>query len=468
MTTDPTARVRGMYATAVTELLLDAGITVVDPSPTIATRFDADFPETRADVSIRATEDRQGLRIDGPPDAVDRIGSPISRIAVDTFRWQADHPVTAVYAGRVTETSHAGATVALGHGRGFLPHSRTTRDVELDEAVAVQVIDPEPPWSPGRRPVVSMIPQVEGTYLTLVADEDEAPISAPTRELHGLVDLLAPELPDGWGIEVSPAAADQSLDVLEADLDLATERAERVDRPLRAATDATGPPARMTTVVATTWCRVGRLGRFELDERRARVTPTFDGHHRIKAAGEEAGRAVDFIERLGATEVGFDADAVLDTFGPTVGDRVQLEHGKPTGESIVLGRGAVTDRPRAGAIAVRRELGAGGTLDGFDAPKEAGDVAETTFVEGAWWYPTVYRDESGTRKGTYVNVGTPVELYPERVRYVDLYVDVVKDAAGEVRVLDEDELAAAVEEGTVSAPLADRARDTARDLVEAM
>ncbi len=81
------------------------------------------------------------------------------------------------------------------------------------------------------------------------------------------------------------------------------------------------------------------------------------------------------------------------------------------------------------------------------APKEDGDTAVTKFREGRWWYPTTYRGADGGTKGTYVNVCTPVELFPDAIRYVDLYVDVIKRPDGSVEVVDADELEAAVDEG---------------------
>jgi len=50
-------RVRGIYATALTRLLLDTGHEVVGASPPIRRRFDAEFPDDDHDVAIATTID---------------------------------------------------------------------------------------------------------------------------------------------------------------------------------------------------------------------------------------------------------------------------------------------------------------------------------------------------------------------------------------------------------------------------
>ncbi|PSQ59670.1 MAG: RNA-binding protein, partial [Halobacteriales archaeon SW_9_67_25] len=66
------------------------------------------------------------------------------------------------------------------------------------------------------------------------------------------------------------------------------------------------------------------------------------------------------------------------------------------------------------------------------------------------------------------NVCTPVEVFPEEVRYVDLHVDVVRTPDGTVRRVDDDELDAAVEAGNVPEALAEKAREVAGALENAL
>jgi hypothetical protein len=255
-------------------------------------------------------------------------------------------------------------------------------------------------------------------------------------------------------------ADDADMDALDDALSRAVDRAETLESALGAAPDER--PATAAEPAATAWIWFGRESRFALDDDRGAVTETIPGHHRVKAAHESASTAVDFAEGLGAGLAEFPLAATVETFGPEVDDRVAIRHGKPDGRCFSLGRATVADRdPEEGAVTLKRELSGGGQYDGLEVSREAGDVATTKVREGRWWYPTVYRSAKGDLRGTYVNVCTPVEVFPNAIRYVDLHVDVLKHADGAVEVVDEDELADAVEAGHLGPDLADRSREVA-------
>jgi Ribonuclease G/E len=147
---------------------------------------------------------------------------------------------------------------------------------------------------------------------------------------------------------------------------------------------------------------------------------------------------------------------------------VGLVHGKPDGRAFDLGPAEVTSRGADGSVTLQREMTPGGSYDALGVERRAGDVAITKIEEGRWWYPTVYRGADGTKRGTYVNVCTPVEVFPDGVRYVDLHVDVVKHADGTVERVDDDELDEAVAADNVPEPLAQRARDVASAVENAL
>ena len=469
---DPRIRVRGIYATALTERLRALG-TVVQATPPIRERFDADLPTVEHDVAVETTDDRLGVGVQGCPAAVRAVRDSLDDVGIDTLTWTDEAPLGAVFDAEVVETLGSGAVVDLGPREAFLPYGSASGHVEEGDERRLQVREPAPPWA-DRRPVVGETIEIRGGLASLVRglDAPRADVPDPERasELVRTIEILPVDPPEGWGVHWERDAADAEVAALGAALELAAERAGAMEAHL----DGGDPPA------AGVWVCFGRESRFELDAIRRRITATMPGHHRVKAGDESASTAVDLVERLGAHagEAGdgsggddpddaFPFEAVADTFGPAVGDRIAIEHGKPEGRRFALGRGEVTAR-EGDTVTVRREMTAGGDYDALGTPREDGDVAITKLVEGRWWYPTVYRSEAGERKGTYVNVCTPVELFPDAAAYVDLHVDVVRHADGTVERVDDDDLDAAVEAGHVSEALAEKARSVATAVERAL
>jgi hypothetical protein len=490
-----TVRVRGIYATALSALLGD-GHDVVQASPPIRERFDHEFPVDVAAASVTTTDDRQGVGVAGTAEAVEAVRERLQGVARDALAWPNPAPRGAVFRGEVTETLGSGAVVDLGavDGRdvqGFLPYDRVEGYVEAGDSYRLQVAGPEPPWS-GARPSMATDLRVPGDLVELRRGSTPA-----SDETARLAELLPVEAPEGWSPRWRRAADDADLDAMAAALERAVDRAETL---MAAVADADGEdPGRIVAPQAGAWVWFGRESRFALDDVRGRVTATMAGHHRIKAGTGSASTAVDFVEAVSSTggpgpgphgnpgsadaDAGsadgtggctgwpgdsFPFEAVADCFGPRAGDRLAIAHGKPSGRTVVLGRGEVTEVTADGAVTVERAMSPGGTYDALGVERREGDRARTTFVEGRWWYATVYAGDDGTRRGTYVNVCTPVELFPERARYVDLHVDVVKRPDGEVRRVDDDELDDAVAAGEVPEPLAERAREVAASIENAL
>ncbi|SFR37458.1 Ribonuclease G or E [Halogeometricum rufum] len=478
-------RVRGIYTTAVTRLLLDAGHEVVQASEPIRARFDADFGDGHHEVTVATTDDRQGVGVHGDAGDVAAVADRLRDVGVDAFAWADPAPPGAVFDARVTETKGSGAVCSLGgtdgrgpsssrsssgEAEGFLPFRETDDRIEAGDAVRVQVRDPEPPWS-DRRASLSTDVRADGGLATLVRGRDGVTVDtrddAAGRELVGMTDFLSVAVPDGWGIEWSHAATKADMDALETALERAAERAAAMDDAL-AAVGGVEPLRELAAPGAGEWVWFGRESRFELDEYRRQVETTMPGHHRTKAACEAASAGVDFVEAMCAPAGEFRFDVVTRQFGPVEGDTVAIGHGKPDGRAFSLGRGEVVEWDTDGTLSVERTLSGSGTYDALGTAREAGDTALTKFREGRWWYPTVYRSADGDLKGTYVNVCTPVECFPDEVRYVDLHVDVIKHPDGAVERVDDDELDEAVAAGTVSEELAEKARSVASSLENAL
>ncbi|SDR40466.1 DUF402 domain-containing protein [Natronobacterium texcoconense] len=472
-----TVRVRGIYTTAITRLLETAGdgFEVVQASDPIQERFDDAFDAAPADVRIETTRDRQGIEVSGAPDVVEGVLAELESLGIDTFRWDDGTPRGAVFDGEVIDAGGgSGATVDLGDGRrGYLKYDDVDGYVGDGDRYRLQVREPTPPWDDDE-PRVSPTLEVGGGLCTL--SQDRTGVSASTSgeaatELVGMTDLLSASRPEGWGLHWKRPATDADLEAMEAAVERASERVAELEATMDDAPEEPGEPGRLAAPLETAWCWFGRESRFALDEHRREVETTMPGHHRTKAADRAASAAVDFAEAVcgPAGENGdFPFDAVSRQFGPTTGDRLEIGHGKPDGRHISLGYGNVTEWDADGSVTLERSMRGGGTYDALGVPKEEGDVAITKFREGRWWYPTTYKSAAGETKGTYVNVCTPVELFPDAVRYVDLYVDVIRTPDGGVEIVDAEELEAKVDEGLVSEPLAEKARSVAEAVERAL
>ena len=465
-------RIRGIYTTALTELLC-GDHEIVSASPPIRERFGEPFEVGVAHATVRTADDRLGVGVTGEADAVAELRSRLAGVGRDTLAWTDPTPVGSVFTGEVTGTLGSGAVVDLGpvdgdSASGFLPYDRVEGYVDEGDSYRVQVASPEPPWSDDR-PTLATDLRIPGNLVELRRGG-----GGSMSETARLADILPVDPTEGWSPRWSNSADDASLDAMAAALERANDRAEEVMQAIAAAEGES--PGRIVAPVSGAWLWFGRESRFELDSIRRRVEATMAGHHRTKAATDAASAAVDFVEAICGSDVASGGDGETDfpfavvtrQFGPKSGDTIAIRHGKPAGRTITLGRGEITEYDPDGSITVEREMTGGGTYDALGVDRVSGDTATTTFREGRWWYPTVYRSADGERRGTYVNVCTPVEIFPRSVRYVDLHVDVVKGPDGEVRRVDDDELDAAVAADTVPEPLASRAREVAASIENAL
>ncbi|XGI82863.1 DUF402 domain-containing protein [Halorutilales archaeon Cl-col2-1] len=468
-------RVRGIYTTALTKMFLDEGYNVVDVSEAIDRRFNADFDDARPDVTVETTYDSQGLRLSGDATYVDGVSDLIAGIGRDVFVWDSDHPKGAVYNTEVTETIRSGAVVSVpdADSDGFLPYSNSDEHIDEGDRLRVTVVNPEPPWS-SRKPGVSTGIRVEGELLDMSRDaesktEFEGLRRRERNEVSRIADMLGLSPPDGWGTIWKSRSADAEMSEIGAEAEELIERAKSIESAVSdAPKPENGSPLEVhTSDSKTVWIWFGRDARSELDEIRHEVTTTTEGHHRIKAGSGDASAAVDFFEAVHGRHGEFPFEGVVEAFGPSEGDEVNIVHGKPDGRRIELGDAEVVSvEYEEESIVVERRMSARGDYDELDVEKEKGDVAVTRFTEGSPYYTTVYTDEDGEEKGAYINISTEVEVFPDRVRYVDLHVDVVRRNDGKVETVDEPLLRESVEEGHVPEELAETAVDVAEEVEE--
>jgi hypothetical protein len=209
--------------------------------------------------------------------------------------------------------------------------------------------------------------------------------------------------------------------------------------------------------------------KWQLDRIRSLKTPTIPNHHLLRIvnslAVEEAeaelardpGRGEELSRRLRE-------DLIYKHFRP--GDRVLVRHIK-VGQGNIELRGEIRECGSA-SLLLLRHFREGGLYDGLDLPKKEGDWGTVSLSEGEWVTVRRYYRRDNTPIGEVYNIGTPVEFYPEQLRYVDLELDVVRLPGGAPRLVDQEVLERKVSQGLLPLSLAQEARRIATELMESL
>jgi Ribonuclease G/E len=214
------------------------------------------------------------------------------------------------------------------------------------------------------------------------------------------------------------------------------------------------------------------LSKSALDRLRDEVVPTVRDHHKLKILAPNyvdsmEGRIESFPEGRERIEQILRSSLVLDYFQE--GEEVRIDHVRPEGEVISLSKGEVIDfDPENALVRLRRQskMFRAGAYDGLGIAKEEGDYAITEGREQDWVLKHVYYSKEGRPKGAFFNINTPLELYPGKIRYMDLHVDVVGWPDGRCRIVDKEKLEACVERGYLSQWLAGEAMSIAEELLK--
>ena len=213
------------------------------------------------------------------------------------------------------------------------------------------------------------------------------------------------------------------------------------------------------------------LSKEALDGIRRSVVSTIDGHHFYKACGGKISSSLDMAERLlqatsSHEEVMRLFRQATDAEYPDEGSVVEIDHVKLDGRVLQLGKALIEDFDHTSSLMrLSRIFETKGIYDGLAIRRAPGDRAVTTAQLGEWHLVTRYFSREGRYKGAYINLNTPIELYPHGIRYVDLEVDVCAWPDGKVKRLDEDKLEKAVAEGVIGQKLVVLVEDKLQDVV---
>ncbi|MGB9671609.1 MAG: DUF402 domain-containing protein [Candidatus Bathyarchaeales archaeon] len=443
------ARVRGIYTTALTKMLLDNGFEIIEPSLTIKNRFGLVDNFMQPDMKVKDRYDMQGIRVLGKPEAVEKFRAVLQETLPDviTRKWIAS--VDGIYKGKIVEVQ--GETVYVDMGKGVIGqlHRSEMPQASEGESLIVQV---ERRRIGAKQPILTTNLKIVGEYAILV-QKSRVGVSLKIRDMNKRAELYAlgtKLAPESWGIIWREASAKTLTETLEGEVRALAEKVKTLDE--RAAVAET--PSLLVEGLSFMDVEFPFLSKRTMDKLRAHVTPTLDGHHFYKSCGGRVSSALEMAEKL--LENGQSESMVKEAFNqqilyefPEEGSTVDVEHVKLSGAVFHLGQAEVEDISDK-ALRYSRTMRSNGFYDGLGVEKEAGDKAISETELGEFYITTSYFSADGTLKGKYINLNTPVEVYPQTVRYVDLEVDVCILPDGTTKILDMEKLEKALECGLIS------------------
>ncbi len=421
-------RLRGIYATALAVVLHKHGWRIVQPTEELLPSTDPQDRFAPFDAEVTDRDDRQGVIVAGEADSVNALKEVLFAELPDVICVPAPVELGAIYLGVVHKKRACGYEIDLGGLTGFLPQRELSRPLKKGEALRVQVKE-----IAHDQPIVTTQLSIAGRFAVL-SQENGVGISkeiTDSEERERLLTLGRRYCTNGWGVIWRTGAYRQDVRNLQQEIKLLQQKLLKIEGH-----PDEGIPGKLLAGQMTLLVELPGGSKHTLD--RARPLPTALGYHRQQSAPEA-------------------------TAAPRVGDRVRIEHVKASRELSVIMTGQVIagDSQR---ITVRREIRSSGVYDGLGIPKEPGDYAVTEFRQGAWYYETRYYSRDGVLKGIYMNINTPIEFYADRVRYVDLEIDVVQRPGEPAQIIDECDLQRIAH--MISPQLGERARAVAEACVQ--
>jgi len=460
------ARVRGVYTTALTKLLLDQGFDMVQASATTRQRFALKEDDSSPDLDVYDRRDRQGVKALGKAEALNKFISLLQSRLEDVITRKWSVTVDGIYKGLLKEAEVSTHTVLVDIGSAVGRLSDSEMPISKTGQLLVQVER----WRLGsKQPTLTTQIKIPGTNAVLIPG-GQVKISRKIMDwqtrtrLQQLGEDLAKE---NWGVLWRTSAVNQPHDLLRNEVDALMEKAESI---MQKAEQAEAP--------ATLWegahfasLEFPALSRSRLDEVRKAVAPTIEGHHLYKASGQRVSTALEMAEKLlekgyARAEVNDLLQQTVETEFPSVGSWIKIEHVKLDGKVFHLGPALVEalDQDKS-FIRFRRVFKTPGVYDGLNISKQPDDYAVTEAKISEWHFKTKYFSKEGQIKGTYINLNTPIELYPYGIRYVDLETDVCVWPDGRVETLDMEKLEEALTKGLVTEKLFTIVKDEVNEII---
>jgi len=460
-------RVRGITATAVSKILLDKGYKIVQPSSIIRERFKLDFDTAPADVTVKDSGEDE-LLVLGFYEKAERVYRDLAETLEYVFQWVSPVGLYSIHVGVVVESVNGTCVVDLGKVRGLLENCRH----KAGDRVLVGV--ERAPLKPGEKLRLSYEVRVVGEYVALIHGSSRVTVSEHIRDPSKRSFLAAVGVSKligtGLGIHFRSSSMYAEQKDIEREIEILLNKLKEILNKARGIERA---PIQLYEGEFIGLLGLTSLAKEKLDAYRSSVVSTIPYHHTFKAYGGFLSELADFVEKL-IDERRELMDVVKSAVEKYVvekllqNNRIKIIHIRPDGTRCELTAGYIYKVGRIDGgyrLIVTRPLKGGGVYDGLGVEKREGDI-DYMVVETNGWFVSHNYHRGGEWIGSYININTPPEILPDRIKYHDLILDVIVKPREEPKIVDEEEFIKYCSEGILSSKICTAVREKAKEIVE--
>lgn len=474
-----TLRIRGLYGTALTSLFRQhhRDWEIVQPDNEARACLPGDWRMDSPDVAIDEHADaqgvRDGLRLSGSGDGIERVLNVLQQHFTDIIIRRGGMQVGSMYLGLVGLVSRERRQSIVylgGQLSGTLPMGPDDHGPDIGARIPVRI--EALGNGPDRRPQLSAVLTVPGRYAVLsmtpaVRISKQINSAAARERLQQLGQAVET---NGWGIIWRTAAQNAADEVLSEEIqDLVQQAGDLRERLSGAKTLGYLYGGDVSTQVEMP----GDAKRL-CDHLRAEFLPTLPGHHKYKAQGDVYGATVDALEKELPREVLRNRTAPLGVLASVnamqspLRDTLRVRMRGLRGSAATQNEGQrVTYDLDAGWVEVRQELRSKDSYpDGLRLDKRPGDYVVTRFQEGSWHYVTRFYGRQGAWKADYAGIATPTAIFSDQLHLVDLGVSVCRSPEQPAELIGMEALREHQKQGLVGSALVSKVQEEGAALLQ--
>lgn len=463
-------RVRGIYSTAISKILYDRGLTLVDVSEVIAKRLGINsLRGEAADLTIKSDDsDPSNILVIGFPKAVRYVVNILTSMIPYMITIMPNIGLYSTFKTRVIGKRDGECLVETPLGQAQV--------VDVDECVKgmeLPVTSIKVPLRRGERPLFSSKLRVVG-YYAIVGRGSKLTFSNHIRNknrISELVTLSSSYVRKGYSIHWRSNVDEADLNEVLKELNNLIELLNGVERSVASSKtlEIVYEGEALALLIPTS------ASKAYLDSVRASIAPTTPYHHQLKGV---SGGLSDVVDLLDIISAGVDRNSLSKSIKEWLISKlpeyeVSFRHSKLDGTVVNLGNGRVRTTYLDGddvCVEVERDVRSKGVYDGIGAHKELGDKILSKVCENRWWITHTYISSSNNLvKGEYVNINTPPEVLPNGdIKYVDLGIDLVKGSNGVCRLIDVGEFRGLIIDGVIREDIINAVLNTLNKLIDSL